>query len=85
MGVDLGIENSCWSIFSGLLTTLISCFFCKRFKGSVKALMYGSDAKELYGLRGCTNLKNIPTNSSGEGIMTEWVLFVWILLINLEG
>ena len=46
-------------------------------------LMYRRGAKELFGLRGSTNLKNIPTNSLGEGIMEEWVLLVWILQINL--
>ena len=53
--------------FNGLLTTLISCFFSKRVKGSVTPLMYGRDAKEFYGLKGSTNLKTIPTNSAGEG------------------
>ena len=48
-------------------------------------LMYERDAMELYGLGGSTNLKNIPTNSSGEGIMEDRVLLVLILWINLEG
>ena len=34
-------------------------------------LMYRRDAKELYGLSGSTNLKNIPTESSGQGIMED--------------
>ena len=42
-------------------STLISCFFSKRVKGTVTHLMYERDAKKLYGLRGSTYLKNIPT------------------------
>jgi len=42
--------------------------------------MNGRDAKKLYGLRGSTDLKNIPTNSLGEGIMEEQVLLVWIFV-----
>ena len=60
-------------------------FFIKRGRGSVTPLMYGKDAKELYGLGGSTNLKNIPTSSSGEGIMEDRGLLVLILWINLEG
>ena len=48
-------------------------------------LMYGRDTKELYGLGGSTNLKNISTNSLGKGIMEDRVLLVLILWINLEG
>ena len=48
-------------------------------------LMYGRDAKELYGLGGSTNLKHIPTSSSGEGIMEDRILLVLTLWINLEG
>ena len=41
-------------------------------------LIYSNDAKELrdMGGGGSTNLKNIPTNSSEEGTVEDWVFLV---------
>ena len=38
-------------------------------RGSVRPLMYGKTAKPRYGIGGSTQLKNIPTNSSGDGVV----------------
>jgi len=49
-------------------------------KGLVTPLMYARDAKELYGSRASTKFERyIPTNSSGEGIVEDQFLLVWIL------
>ena len=39
--------------------------------GSVTPLMYGKTAKPFWGYGGSVHLKNIATNSSGEGMTSE--------------
>ena len=39
--------------------------------GSVTPLMYGKIAKPFWESGGSVHLKNIPTNSSGEGMTSE--------------
>ena len=44
--------------------------------GSVTPLMYGKTAKPFWESGGSINLKNIPTNSSGEGMISGVEVFL---------
>ena len=48
-------------------------------------LMYGKTAKPIWESGGSVHLKNIPTNSSGEGMASEVDLFFTILDIVAYG
>jgi len=44
-------------------------------RGSVRHLIYGKAEKPRYAFEGSANLKNIPTNSSGDGVVSEGGFF----------
>ena len=48
----------------------IPLFLSSLASGSVSPLMYGKTAKPRYEFEGSAHLKNIPTNSSGDGVVS---------------
>ena len=53
--------------------------------GSVTPLMYGKTAKLFWESGGSINLKNIPTNSSGEGMISGVEVFFRMFDIVADG
>ena len=53
--------------------------------GSVTPLMYGKTAKPFWESGGSVHLKNIATNSSGEGMTSEVDFFFKMLGIVADG
>ena len=53
----------------------IPLFLSSLVSGSVRPLIYGETAKPRSGFEGSPHLKNIPTNSSGDGVASEGGFF----------
>ena len=70
---------------SGLFTTVMSCFFRTRVRGSVTPLMYGREANDLRDSDASTILKNVPTSSSGDNTVERRVFLAWMFLMKFDG
>ena len=55
---------------AGLLVVRIPLFLTSLESGSVRPLIHGKTAKPLSEFEGLAHLKNIPTNSSGDGVVS---------------
>ena len=53
----------------------IPLFLSSLVSGSVRPLIYGKTAKLRYEFGGSAHLKNIPTNSSRDGVVSGGVFF----------
>ena len=53
----------------------IPLFLSSPVSGSVRPLIYGKTAKLRSEFEGLTHLQNIPTNSSGDGVVSEGGFF----------
>ena len=83
-GRNFGTGKCCCKVLIGLLVTRMSWSLRIRVRGSVIPLMYGRVAKFRYG--GSTQLKNIPTNSSGVGVDGGgFIFFLMMSSVIFEG
>ena len=76
VGLCFGDGNSCWRVFNGLLQIQMSYFCNVRVSGSARPRMYGRTTYPVCGEVGSAHLKNIPTNSSGLGVISFFCLFI---------
>ena len=69
----LGDANSCCRVLTGLVVVRMPLLLRIFVSGSVTPLMHGKTAKPSWESGGSVHLfvKNIPTNSSGEGMTSE--------------
>ena len=81
----MGDANSCCRVLTGLVMAQMPLLLRILVRGSVTPLMYGKTAKPFWESAGSVHLKNIPTNSSGEGMASEVNFFFKILDIVADG
>ena len=67
----MGDANSCCKVLTDLVVAQMPLLLRILVSGSVTPLMYGKTAKPFWESGGSVHLKNIPTNSSGEGMTSE--------------
>ena len=67
----MGDANSCRRVLNGLVVARMLLLLRILVSGSVTPLMYGKTAKPFWESGGSVHLKNIPTNSSGEGMTSK--------------
>ena len=81
----MGDANSCCRVLTGLVVARMPLLLRILVSGSVTPLMYGKTAKPIWESCGSVHLKDIPTNSSGEGMASEVDFFFNILDIVPDG
>ena len=75
----MGDANSCCRVLTGLVVAQMPLLLRILVSGSVTPLMYGKTAMPFWESGRSVHLKNIPTNSSGEGMASEVDFFFKIL------
>ena len=81
----MGDANSCCRVITGLVVVRMPLLLRILVSGSVTPLMYGKTAKPFSESGGSVHLKDIPTNSSGEGMNSELDFFFKMLDIVADG
>ena len=84
-GLHLGDANSCRRVSNGLVVARMLLLLRILVSGSVTPLMYGKTAKPFWESSGSVHLKNIPTNSSGEGMTSKVGFFFKMFDIVADG
>ena len=78
----MGDANSCCRVIHGVVVARMPLLMRILVSGSVIPLMYGKTAKPFWE---SVHLKNIPTNSSGEGMTSEVEFFFKMFDIVADG
>ena len=69
----MGDANSCCRVLTGLVVARMPLLLRILVSGSVTPLMYGKTARPFWESDSSVHLKNIPTNSSGEGMTSDYL------------
>ena len=78
-------ENSRCRVLNGLVVARMLLLLRILISGSVTPLMYSKTTKLFWESGGSVHLKNIPTNSSGEGMTSEVDFFFRMFDIVADG